>query len=155
MADPKNFDELYNGMRSFVIGGQTFHWRPVHWRVWGELVDARVAEEIEQERKRRALIDDLITGGKTLEEAEQSIEDETTLVSTFEDLAERALVYVEPEEKESLAAVLHDRAKPISTAMLNELVVWLQEVQTPDRPTETPTASSSGPGTSGATSPAG
>lgn len=155
MADPKNFDELYNGNRAFTIGGQEFHWRPLHWREWGELVDARVAEEVEQERKRKALIDDLITGGKTLEEAEQSVEDDTTLVSTFEDLVERAIVYVEPEEKESLTAVLNDRTKGISTAMLNDLVVWLQEVQTPDRPTETLTSSSSGPGTSGVTSPAG
>lgn len=153
LAEPRNFDELYNGNRAFVLGGQEFHWRPLHWREWGELVDVRVARETEEQQKREKFIADLISGGKTLEQAEQAADDEVTLVSTFEDLVERVLVYVEPGEKDRLSEVINNPEKRVSVAILNDLVVWLQEVQTPDRPTETPMSSSSGPGTSGATSP--
>lgn len=154
LADPRNFDEFYNGERAFIIGGQTFHWRPLHWREWGELIDRRAAEEVQEQEERKRRIEELVSSGKTPEEAEDIIEDETTLVSSFEQVVERCAVYLEPEEVASFKAVMDDKSKPISIAQLNELMVWLQGVQTPDRPTEMLRASSPGPGTSGAISPA-
>lgn len=156
MADPQNFDELYNGNRAFILGGETFHWEPVHWREWGEVIDARVAEEEEKEARLRAEVERLINEGLEATVAEERAEeiDTTTLVETYEKVVERCLIYIVDDEAERFAATVNDPAKRISVAQLNALAVWLQEVQTPDRPTTTPAASSPGPGSTGATSPA-
>lgn len=160
MSDPRNFDEFYNGNCAFILGGQTFHWRPLHWREWGELIDRRAAEETKLQEARKAKIAKLVKDGAKLDpprtelEAEEIVDAEETLVSAFESVVERIQVYVEPGEVQAFRAVIDDPAKRISVAQLNELLVWLQEVQTPDRPTEAPTASSPSPGTSGVTSPA-
>lgn len=153
-ADPKNFDEIYNGDRAFVIGGQTFHWRPLHWREWGELIDREVDEQAEEAQERKRRIQELIDQGKPELDAEEEIDLQSRVVKTFEDLVDRASVYIEREEVEDFRRVLDDPNKRISLAQLNELNVWLREVQTPDRPTRESSASSPGPGTQGATSPA-
>ncbi len=158
MAEARNFDEFYNGQRSFVLGGQTFHWRPLHWREWGEIIDGRVAEEVAEAAERRRKIDLLINEGLDALEAEDKVDEESedaqTLVSSFEKVIDRIVVYLEPDEIENFRLVVNDTKKPISIALLNDLMAWLQEVQVPDRPTETPSSSSSGRGTQGATSPA-
>lgn len=154
---PENFDEIYNGDRAFILGGVTFHWEPVHWREWGSVIDARVAEEEEKEAKTRAEMDRLIAEGLdavTAEERADELVDNSTLVETYEKVIERCLVYLVDSETESFTAVVNDPDKKISVAQLNALAVWLQEVQTPDRPTTTPAASSPGAGSTGATSPA-
>lgn len=157
MADPQNFDELYNGNRAFIVGGETFHWEPVHWREWGGVIDARVAEEEEKEARLRAEVDRLIAEGVDAVEAETRADetvDDSTLVETYEKVIDRCLIYVIDDEAERFKATMNDPAKKISVAQLNALAVWLQEVQTPDRPTTTPAASSPGAGSTGATSPA-
>lgn len=153
-APQKNFDTFYNGDNSFILGGATWHWRPLHWREWGETIDARVAEEEVLAERRRARIDELIAEGKTRDEAELEVSDDETLVESFEDVIDRIAVYLEPSEVDSFKSVLNDREKRITIAQLQALMVWLQEVQTPDRPTNTPAPSSPGPGTPGAISPA-
>lgn len=154
MSESRNFDEFYNGNREFTIGGQTFHWRPIHWRAWGELIDRRVAEEAKEAATRKAKIDKLVKAGKTQVEAEDIVEAEETVVENYEQLVERIVVYLEPNEVEGFKIVVEDRGKNISIAQLSEIMVWLQEVQTPDRPTVTPVTSSPSPGPTGATSPA-
>ena len=157
MADPQNFDELYNGNREFIVGGEKFHWEPVHWREWGGVIDARVAEEEEKEARLRAEVDRLIAEGVDAVEAETRADetvDDSTLVETYEKVIDRCLIYVIDDEAERFKATMNDPAKKISVAQLNALAVWLQEVQTPDRPTTTPAASSPGAGSTGATSPA-
>ncbi len=155
--EPENFDNLYNGNRAFIVGGQTFHWEPVHWREWGGVIDARVLEEQEKEARVKAEVERLKAEGVSAEEAEFQAEesaDDSTLVETYEKIIERCLVYVVDNEAEAFKAVINDPAKRVSIAQLNALAVWLQEVQTPDRPTETPSVSSPGAGSTGATSPA-
>lgn len=154
MAEPQNFDEFYNGNRAFILGGQTFHWRPLHWREWGELIDRTAAEEEKEQKARKAKIDKLMKAGKTEEEAEEAVDSEEMLVDAYQDIVDRILVYLEPGEITGLKAILEDSSKQVSVAQLNAILVWLQGVQTPDRPTETPMASSPSPGTSGVTSPA-
>ena len=159
MSDPQNFDEFYNGNRAFIIGGQTFHWRPIHWREWGELIDSRVAEELKAEEEREKKIDALVkkSNGKLSRDeaiAQVDAEDDETVVDTFERVVERAVVYLDPKETASFRAVMNDKDSGVSYAMLNALMTWLQEVQVPDRPTEALSSSSPGPGTAGATSPA-
>jgi hypothetical protein len=153
-AAPQNFDEFYNGNRAFIIGGGTFHWRPLHWREWGELLDARAEEEARQQKERQDKIDALIEKGIDQYEAEDTVDDEGTVVESFEKVITRICVYLEPEEETAFMAVVNDRTKSISLAQMNALMLWLQERQTPDRPTEALSSSSSGPGTQGATSPA-
>jgi len=157
MAEPENFDNLYNGNRAFIVGGQTFHWEPVHWREWGGVIDARVSEEEEKEAKRRVEVERLRAEGVAVAEAEEQadeIVDDATLVETYEKVIDRCLVYIVDNEAESFKSVINDPEKRVSVAQLNALAVWLQEVQTPDRPTTTPTVSSPGAGSTGVTSPA-
>lgn len=156
MAEPENFDNLYNGNRAFILGGETFHWEPVHWREWGEVIDARVAEEEEKEAKLRAEVDKLVAEGVDAVTAEERAEeaDSTTLVETYEKVIERCLVYVVDDEADRFVAIVNDPKKRVSVAQLNALALWLQEVQTPDRPTNTQPVSSPGAGSTGATSPA-
>jgi hypothetical protein len=157
MAEPENFDALYNGNRAFILGGITFHWEPVHWREWGDVIDARVAEEEEKEKRRKVEMERLVAEGMEATEAEVQADeniDDSTLVQTYERVIDRCLVYVANGEAESFKAVINDPEKRISVAQLNALAVWLQEVQTPDRPTTTPSASSPGAGSTGAISPA-
>lgn len=157
MSDPQNFDEFYNGNRAFIIGGQTFHWRPIHWREWGELIDRRVAEELREEEEREKKIDALVKKSKgemSREDAALSLDDEQTVVESFERVVDRAAIYVVPAEIESFRATVNDINSGVSYAMLNALTTWLQEVQVPDRPTGALSSSSSGPGTAGAISPA-
>ena len=157
MAEPENFDALYNGNRAFILGGITFHWEPVHWREWGGVIDARVAEEEEKEALLKAEVARLVAEGMPAAEAEVTADetlDTSTLVETYERVIERCLVYVSNGEAESFKAVINDPEKRVSVAQLNALAVWLQEVQTPDRPTTTPSASSPGAGSTGAISPA-
>lgn len=157
VPEPENFDNLYNGNRAFIVGGETFHWEPVHWREWGGVIDARVAEEEEKDKRTRAEMDRLVAEGLDAVAAEQRADelvDTSTLVETYENVIERCLIYVVDDEAERFKATVNDPGKRISVAQLNALTVWLQEVQTPDRPTTTPAASSPGAGSTGATSPA-
>jgi hypothetical protein len=156
-SNPQNFDEFYNGNRAFIIGGGTFHWRPIHWREWGEILDTRAAQQYADEAKRKERIAALVATGKGEFDAElevdEQIDQEETTVESFEEVIERICVYLVPEDIASFKSVANDKSKNISVAMLHGLMVWLQGVQTPDRPTETLSPSSSSPGTTGATSP--
>lgn len=161
MADkdqaPENFDALYNGNRAFILGGVTFHWEQLHWREWGATIDARAAEEEEKEKLLRTELERLKGEGVPLDVAEvqaEEIIDDSTLVETYEKVVDRCSIYLVDSEVENFKAVVNDPEKKITIAQLNALMLWLQEVQTPDRPTTTPSASSSGAGRTGATSPA-
>jgi hypothetical protein len=154
---PENFDSLYNGNRAFILGGVTFHWEPLHWREWGATIDARAAEEVEKEKKLRAELERLKGVGVPDDEAEiqaDEIINDETLIQTYERLVDRAVIYVLDSEEESFRAVVNDPDKKVTIAQLNALLVWLQEVQTPERPTTPQPTSSSGAGKTGATSPA-
>lgn len=155
--EAENFDTLYNGNRAFIIGGVTFHWEPLHWREWGQAIDDRAAEEEEKEKKLRAEITRLRGEGVPAEDAElqaDEIVDDTTIVQTYEKVLNRCTIYINKSERENFIAVVNDPDNRITIAQLNALMVWLQEVQTPERPTTVPSASSSGAGSTGATSPA-
>lgn len=151
----ENFDELYNGNNAFVLGGTTFHWVPLHWREWGEHLDKAAADEIKEQKKHEDQLKRLMeTKNLSQIEAEEELERKTTVVSSFEALIDRISVYLDPSEVEAFKAHVNDRNKRITVQQLRALQIWLQEVQTPERPTNTPSTSSSGVGTPGATSPA-
>jgi hypothetical protein len=155
--EPENFDALYNGNRAFILGGVTFHWEPLHWREWGAAIDARAAEEEEKERLLRAELERLKSEGVPEDDAllqADELVDDTTLVQTYEKVVDRCAIYINKSEAENFKAVVNDPENRVTIAQLNALMGWLQEVQTPDRPTTTPSASSSGAGNTGATSPA-
>lgn len=157
MAEPENFDALYNGNQTFVLGGETFRWEPLHWREWGTVVDARVAEEEEKAARIRAEVARLMETGLSEDEAEIQADenlDDTSLVQTIEKVIERCLVYVADDDVEKFKTIVNDPAKKITYPQLSALTIWLQEVQSPDRPTNTPEVSSPGAGTTGATSQA-
>jgi hypothetical protein len=157
MAEPQNFDALYNGNRAFLLGGVTFHWEPLHWREWGGTIDARAAEEEEKEKLLRKEIERLKTAGVPDDEAQDQAEefvDDSTLVETYEKVVDRCALYILSSETDNFRAIVNDPEKRITIAQLNALMLWLQEVQTPERPTITPQASSPGAGRTGVTSPA-
>jgi hypothetical protein len=154
VTDPRNFDEFYNGQRAFILGGQTLHWRPLHWREWGKINDKRIADAIAEEAEHKKKLDKLVKSGKTELEAEEIIETEETVEENFEKLVERCMIYLEQEDIKVFRTVVDDPEKRISIAQLRALHEWLEEAQHPDRPTVVPSGSSSGPGSTGATSPA-
>lgn len=150
----ENFDELYKGDRAFVLGGQTFHWRPLHWREWGKLNDQRIHDALADDEHYRKRMEELKKAGKTEVEAATEIDLEETVVENFEKHIERIKPYLVEDELSVFETVVNDPKKAVSIAQLRALLTWLEGVQHPDRPTTAPSASSSGPGSTGATSPA-
>jgi hypothetical protein len=126
----RNFDEMYTEDRSFVIGGETFHWEPVFWRVYSEWVDTAVEEQ-----------------NRLQKETPEGQTPNLKLIDTFEDIIKRVLLFIVPEEKDAFEALVTDPEKKITTLQLSELSTWLLEVQT-ERPTTPPS-----PSGNGATSP--
>lgn len=148
-----NFDQYYEVDRTFILGGGVFHWRPLHWREWGETIDAEVAEEKAADARRMELIEQLIAGGKDRLTAELEVDtDDETVVASMQRVVNSIVRYLEPDDEKSFRAVVDDKEKRVTIQQLNALLVWLREVQTPDRPTTAPAASLPGPGTPGATS---
>jgi hypothetical protein len=132
----RNFDDLYPEDRSFQLGGEMFHWRPVQWRIYGDWVDAAV----EEDRAATASAED----GVPLQ-----------LVLTFEKVIDRILLFLDPDEKDLFLATVNDADKNVTIMQLNELSTWLLEVQTDRSPTTASTPSANGPGTPEAISAAG
>jgi len=122
---PKNFDELYEGDREFVLAGETFKWSPVHWRKYGDWFD-------EAQRKDE-------------EEAEARTNGELPLTHTFERLIGGIVLYMEAEEAERFQKFVHDQEHPVTAVQLNSLFTWLTEVQA-NRPTDQPSPSDAGRG---------
>lgn len=152
MSDPQNFDQMYNGDNAFIIGGQMFHWRPLHWREWGELIDKAAAEEAAERDKQQKQIEALIKKGMNQDDAEAKVYDDETTVSAFEALVLRCTRYLVSDEIDAFIQVMEDKNRHISMAQVNALLVYLQESQTPERPTNPPSSSSPGPGTPAVTS---
>ena len=137
-AEAQNFDQVYPVNRSFIIGEQTFHWQPMWWRDFGDMVDEAVALSLKETR--------------AAEEAEKRGEEpeESTLADTYERMIDGIVRYLEPSEVESFKAIVNDKAKRISHLQLSELRDWLREV-TNNRPTEQLSPSAPGAGSDEAT----
>ena len=136
-TEVKNFDQLHPENRSFILGGQTFHWNPLHWREFGEMVEeavvaadeeAKLEQEAEKARERG-------------EEPPKTL----TIVDSYEQLIDRVCKYLEPSEVENFRAIVNDPMKRVSHLQLSELRNWLQEVSN-NRPTEQPSPSDAGLG---------
>lgn len=126
---PKNFDETYEVDRQFIIAGETFQWRPVHWRKYGEWFDAAAKRQEEREK----------------EDAEDA-----PIAKNYEELVDGILLYLDADESERFSAVVNDTERPVTASQLNEIFVWLTGVQS-GRPTDTPDLSETGLGNGAAT----
>lgn len=139
----ENFDQVHPEDRSFILGGQTFHWQPMWWRDFGEMVEETVKKaEAESEAAEKA--EKARASGKKVPDTSP------TLVDTYEQLIEGICKFLEPSEVESFQAIVNDRTKRISHVQLTELRDWLREV-TNNRPTEQPSPSGDGHGSTGPT----
>lgn len=127
----RNFDQMIPEDREFMLGGETFHWRPVHWRVYSQFIDTAVAEGVSQA---------------------EGAQENRPLEETFVDLVNRVQLFLVPEEKEHFLETVNDEEKAITASQLGELSTWLLEVQTERSPTASSSPSGNGLGTPGAIS---
>ncbi len=141
----ENFDQVHPEDRSFILGGQTFHWQPMWWRDFGEMVEETVSKAEAEYEAEKAI-------EEARERGEEAPEDTKapTLVDTYEMLIDSICRYLEPGEVESFRGIVNDRNKRISHVQLTELRDWLREV-TNNRPTDQPSPSDAGRGSSGPT----
>lgn len=123
---PRNFDEILSDDQEFIIGGQTFKWRYMHWSEFAGAIDLEVA--------------------KRADGASKSDDDENeTVTESYKKVIERVSLYLEPEDKKRFLDLMDNTEHPIPTIQLNELATWLVEVQT-DLPTKPSSASTGGAG---------
>lgn len=124
---PRDFDEMLTDDREFTIGGETFHWRYLHWREFATAID------LEVDRRK--------------EETPEGVdpEDNDTVVESYERVIDRVVLYLVPGDVDRFRKLMDDVSKPIPTIQINELGNWLVEAQTA-RPTEPPSASTGGRG---------
>lgn len=145
MSQPEaeNFDRVHPEpeKRAFIIGGETFHWRPIWWRDFGEMVDTIVDEQLQEAEEEEKAKAEAEQRGEPVEEPV----DRVKLVDTYEGVIKRILIYLEPSEVERFQAVVNDPGRSVSQLQLTELRDWLQEVQN-NRPTAQPLPSDAGPG---------
>jgi hypothetical protein len=141
---PKNFDEVHPEDRSFILGGETFHWQPLGWREWGDLIDEEVVHQAEDTREAEAhekAVDEALEKGETLPPMPTG----QRLTTTMERVIDRIIRYLVAEDVERFKAVVNDPGRKISALQLREMRDWLQEV-TNNRPTEQPSPSDAGRG---------
>lgn len=135
----QDFDHVYPEDRSFTLGGEEFHWQPIWWRDFGAMIDETVAkaarEEKEAERK----------AAEAKERGEEPPEDDSSVVDSYEEVIDRIVKYLEPDEVDRFRAVVNNPEKKTSHLQLMMLRDWLQEV-TNKRPTELPSPSGAGRG---------
>lgn len=144
----EDFDQVHPEDRSFKLGGQTFHWQPMWWRDFGEMVEETVQRAEAEAAAAEAADEDAskpARGKKKVESVKVP-----TLVDTYEELIEGVCKYLEPSEVDSFKAIVNDKAKRISSLQLTSLRDWLREV-TNNRPTEQPSPSGDGLGRTGPT----
>lgn len=141
----ENFDQVHPEDRSFILGGQTFHWQPMWWRDFGAMVEETVAKA-EEEAEAEKVVSEAKGSGKR---APKNIKP-PTLIDTYEQLIDGICRYLEPSEVDSFRGIVNDPAKRISHVQLTELRDWLREV-TNNRPTEQPSPSEGGRGNTGPT----
>lgn len=135
----QNFDHVHPEDRSFTLGGEDFHWRPIWWRDFGAMIDESIAEATRQEREAKRKEDEAKARG------EEPPEDDTSIVESYEEVIDRIVKYLEPDEVDRFRALVDNREKQISHLQLMMLRDWLQEV-TNKRPTELPSPSGAGRG---------
>ncbi len=136
----ENFDQVHPEDRSFILGGQTFHWQPMWWRDFGQMLEDTIVKT-EKEAEAEKQINDAAEKGKAPPKGVKI----PTLIDTFEGLIENICHFLEPSEVESFRGIVNDPAKRISHVQLTELRDWLREV-TNNRPTEQPSPSGDGLG---------
>lgn len=133
MPEIKNFDLVHPEERSFILGGETFHWQPIWWRDFGVMLE----EAYEEVSKRQREAEDAEKRG------EES--DRLTVNESYEQLIDRNVRYLVEGDGERFRALVNDPSKRISSLQLTELRDWLQEVAN-NRPTEQPSPSDAGRG---------
>lgn len=138
MPEVQNFNQVHPEDRSFILGPQTFHWRPMWWRDFGEMIDHAVEEAEKDAREAKAA------------EAAGEEAPRDTLVKSYQELIEAISKYLEPSEVESFSALINDPEARISHLQLNELRDWLREVSN-NRPTQQPLPSDVGRGSAAPT----
>lgn len=145
---PENFDQVHPEDRGFILGGQTFHWVPMWWRDFGQMVEDTVVKAEEQAEAMR--IAEETKDKPPKKGAKVEAPKVPTLIDTYEELIENICKFLEPSEIESFRAIVNDPAKRISHLQLSEVRDWLREV-TNNRPTEQPSPSGDGLGSTGPT----
>ena len=123
---PRDFDAILSDDQEFIIGGQKFKWRYIHWREFAGAIDVEVAKNAE---------------GSSKEDDDES----QTVTESYEKVIERVCLYLAPEDKTRFLTLMDDPDHPIPTIQLSELATWLVEVQT-DLPTKPSSASTAGHG---------
>lgn len=144
----RDFDQVHPENRSFKLAGTVFHWTPMWWRDFGEMVEENVA-------KLEAQVEEEAENGQPQKGRRKKAEPEKkppTMVDSYQDLIDSIALYIEPSEVEGFRAIVGDKEKRVSHLQLTELRDWLREV-TNNRPTEQPSPSGDGPGNTEATSP--
>jgi hypothetical protein len=143
VSEVRNFDQVHPVERSFVLAGETFHWQPIWWRQFGEMVedDVQNAEaELQAETEREKLVDEATRRGEALPPNKLKI------VESYERVIRRIVAYLVPDDVERFETIVNDPEKRISMLQLQELRDWLQEASN-NRPTQLPSPSEDGRGT--------
>ena len=123
---PRDFDAILTEDQEFIIGGQTFRWRYLHWSEFATAIDLEVAKSKEDPKA-------------------EADEENETVTESYEKVIERVCLYLEADDKERFLKLMHDSERPIPTIQLAELATWLVEVQT-DLPTKPSSDSTAGRG---------
>ena len=129
-SEVENFDRVHpeRADREFILAGERFHWRKVHWREYGEMADKLISQDEEEPSEEEP-------GGKK----------DLTVIEMYEQLVERLVVYIEKDEVTRFRTTVEDPEKEITQLQLTELRDWLNEKQT-SRPTQQPSPSDVGRG---------
>jgi hypothetical protein len=148
----KNFDQVHPEYedRAFTIGGQDFHWMPMWWREFGQMIEDETDKVIARQREREEYekeAERLRAAGQTVPDPP----DEETLVDSYEELIDAISKYLDPSEVDRFKEVMNDPSKRISAVQLAELRDWIRDVAN-NRPTEQSSPSEPGPGLIEATS---
>jgi hypothetical protein len=134
----EDFDSVHVEDREFKLAGQTFRWRPIPYMegleqlartVREEVADEDGAEEIEKEKLSRSDVAE-----RTIESYERNTERKI----------ENLLLFLVPEDRERFKAAIVEGG--VSMHQIDALQEWLGQKQT-ERPTEAPSLSDAGRGT--------
>lgn len=115
---PKSFDDLVSSERTFIVRGETFTWRDVRPEV--------------------------LTAFKPSENGDKDKDPEDNS-GIWKELDEQIQLFLVPEDVERWANLRARDDNPVTIVQLNAILEWLVGEQT-DRPTQTPSPSSSGRG---------
>lgn len=133
-------DELVQD-RDFEIGGEMFRWRYPYWEEFADQLDADIAAT-----------QAAVKAATTETNGDDPVDD--TVRAGYETLIERITMFIDPENDgpKRWKQLSKRKTNPVPHYMYRQLYEWLLEVSS-GRPTEQPSPSESGPGSTDSTSP--